>query len=103
MASENNKLKLELFNRHWQNMPIQQQFETALGIIKNLPKDGKNYNIVVNYALVAQEAFRWWANTQIFYCFDKAGLAHYLASKAKTIFLGFFRSTVVQAYGEKQL
>jgi len=40
MASENNKFKLELFNRHWQNMPIQQQFETALGIIKNLPKDG---------------------------------------------------------------
>ena len=50
MASENNKLKLELFNRHWQNMPIQQQFETALGIIKNLPKDGKIYNMVVKYA-----------------------------------------------------
>ena len=49
MASENNKLKLELFTRHWQNMPIQQQFETALGIIKNLPKDGKILNMIGHY------------------------------------------------------
>jgi len=38
MASENNKL--ERFKHHWQNMPVHQQFETAVGIIKNLPKDG---------------------------------------------------------------
>ena len=39
MASENNKL--ERFKHHWKNMPVHQQFETAVGIIKNLPKDGK--------------------------------------------------------------
>ena len=39
MASENNKL--ERFKHHWQNMPVHQQFETAVGIIKNLPRDGK--------------------------------------------------------------
>ena len=42
MASENNKL--ERFKHHWKNMPVHQQFETAVGIIKNLPKDGKFSN-----------------------------------------------------------
>ena len=44
MASENKHL--EKFKQHWQNMPIQQQFETAVGIIRNLPKDGKILNVI---------------------------------------------------------
>ena len=49
MASENNKL--ERFKHHWQNMPVHQQFETAVGIIKNLPKDGKFSILICNSGL----------------------------------------------------
>ena len=46
MASENNKL--ERFKHHWKNMPVHQQFDTAVGIIKNLPRDGKFSNLTCN-------------------------------------------------------
>ena len=40
MASDHNINKLNLFKEQWQKMNIQQQFETAVSIIRNLPKDG---------------------------------------------------------------
>ena len=33
--------KLEKWQKHWLKMSIEKQFETAVSIIKNLPKDGK--------------------------------------------------------------
>ena len=33
--------KLEKWKANWMNMTIQKQFETAVNIIKSLPKDGE--------------------------------------------------------------
>ena len=44
-------LKIDTWKTKWFSMSIEKQFETAVSLIKNLPKDGKVY-LQNNYVYV---------------------------------------------------
>ena len=51
--------KLKQWQKHWLKMSVEKQFDTAVSIIKNLPKDGKyHFSITVDKEILPLSSSR---------------------------------------------